>query len=158
MDRVITDGLPELLAAAGVAPGLPYRVLVVSGADRRRPALIGWPDALAESEFGYTTPPKAVLHPWRGGAFDVALCLDVLDRVGLWECLLANLARALYERDGGTQALAVRCRATGGSGGRVTLSELSRVLREYFRDSRAVLRREDGMLFGWGRGVKSPGK
>lgn len=154
MHRITTDGLPELLGAAGVAGGLPYRVVAVTGTPG---AVMGWPQELGEASFSFVSAERAQPHPWLFGGFDVAVCLDVLHRVEYWECLIANLAAALHQRGGGTQALLVRCReAPVPRDNALGRRELAAALRFYFRASLVCRRRSDDVLFAWARGVKHP--
>jgi SAM-dependent methyltransferase len=111
------DGLARQLAASGLAPDAPWRVLDLGGRDingsiRNLLPAARWTGLDIEPGPGVDLVHDAT-KPWPDDwdRFDLVVCTEVLEHVKHWPAVLRTAAQAL--EPGGPETLFVTCASTG---------------------------------------------
>lgn len=167
------DGLARQLAASGLAPGEPWRVLDLGGRDINGSIRDLLPNAQWTGCDITDGPGVDLVHdatqPWPAGfdRFDVVVCTEVLEHVEQWQALLGTAAEALDPN--GPELLFITCASTGrpqhGASGaplpepgewyaNVPEDAVTTRLRELFWGGRIEYRELPGDVYAWAQGVK----
>lgn len=171
------DGLARHLAASGLAPDAPWRVLDLGGRDINGSIRDLLPAAKWTGCDITPGPGVDLVHdatqPWPEDfeQFDLVVCTEVLEHVEAWPALLRTAAQAL--EPSGPEALFVTCASTGrrphGASGEldpppgewyanVAPHEVGPVLSACFRDVVVEYRALPGDVYARAQGVTIKGE